>query len=77
MRELHTTAVVDEKGGVELRLQTDLPPGRHSFTLLIDEGEFAAPGAVWNDFPTLSVGGILPGFSLHREDFYDELEPKF
>jgi hypothetical protein len=74
MRELHATAVVDEQGDLELRLHTDLPPGRHELTLLFAEPT-QSPASTWKELPHFSVGAILPAFSLDREVYYDELEP--
>jgi hypothetical protein len=37
MREVHTTAQVDEDGRLEIELQTDLEPGTHLLTILVDE----------------------------------------
>lgn len=76
MQELVTTATVDEQGDLDLHLHTDLPPGKHRVRLVIEDGEATAPTRQQFEFPILSVGEVLPGFSLHREDFYDEFEPE-
>ena len=73
MRELHATAVVDEQGELQLRLRTDLRPGAHQLTLLIDEQPLPATNGKHGELPLLSVGGVLPAFSLHRKDIYRDL----
>jgi len=37
MREYVTTAVVDEAGGLDVQVKTDLAPGPHRLRLLVDE----------------------------------------
>ena len=70
MRELYAVAEVDEHGELELHLHTDLPPGRHPLTLLLADAPAANGAHDLDDLPSVSVGAVLPAFSMDREDLY-------
>lgn len=75
MKTVETTVEADETGKAKLELELELTPGEHEVTVLISEVAEPLPGAkryAFLDLPPVSIGEWPKGFSLRREDLYDD-----
>ena len=72
MKEVHTTALVDAEGKLELELQTDLPPGTHILTILLEERPMA-PGEAEAELVRRQLGSFVQDWDAPEMSVYDAL----
>lgn len=70
---IKATGVVDEYGELTVRIHTGFPQGLVKLELLVaDHLTDAVTAQDQFRFPVLDVGPLPAGFSLTREDLYDD-----
>lgn len=72
MRTVETLATIGPDGTLTARVPSDVPPGEHRVTLIIDETALDQPEDPLADFPVISVGVWPEELSLRREDLYGD-----
>jgi hypothetical protein len=73
MKTIRTTLVVDAEHRATLQLPAEVPPGAHRVVLVIDEPTPPDPAARGPlTFSAHDVGPWPEGFTLRREDLYDD-----
>ena len=70
MQTIQAIATVNDDGELTLRIPQGIAPGRYRVVLVINE-EVVEQHAL-GEFPVISVGAGPEGFSLRREDMYDD-----
>jgi hypothetical protein len=64
--------IVDDKGVATLRLPPDITPGPHEAVLVIEEALAQNKTPIMEGFPRHDVGPWPEGFTVRREDIYDD-----
>ena len=72
MRTLEITLTVQPDGTATLELPPDVLPGEHRAVLVIEETSPSTTIQTLDDFPVHDLGPWPDGFSLRREDLYDD-----
>jgi hypothetical protein len=72
MRKVHTTALVGEDGILSLEVTTDLAPGEHRLTLLVDE-QTVGPEAHTATRVRQELSAFLEGWDAPGMSAYDDL----
>jgi hypothetical protein len=79
MKTIETDVIVTQDGRVrlDLKLSTDVPPGRHRAIVVLDERPASPASQVKSsltDFPVHDLGPWPENMSLRRADLYGEDE---
>jgi hypothetical protein len=79
MKTIETDVIVTQDGRIriDLKLPTDVPPGRHRVVMVLDERPVSPPSRIKGslaDFPVHDLGAWPEGLSLRRADLYGEDE---
>ena len=71
MKTIEVQMDVPGTGVLKVPVPADIPPGRHSVLVVIDEAPLSSSAApMLDDFPVDSVGQWPSGLSLSRGDLY-------
>ncbi len=68
MKTIETSIEVNTQHQALLQLPDDINPGKHQARIIVDEDQ----KETMIDFPVISLGGWPKGFTMSRDQLYDD-----